>query len=98
MFDENFEKAKQEGMLNALEMVMQMMLEHETDPCKKAKMQIALKCRRVSDKLHKFAEKYADPKNEEVSEKEAVEALEYLTLVEVGIDTYEEVHKGDKDE
>ena len=98
MFDENFEKAKQEGMIDALEMVMRIMLEHETDPCKRAKIQIALTGRRVSDKLHKFAEKYADPKNEEVGEKEAVEALEYLTLVEVGIDTYEEVHKGGKDE
>lgn len=88
---------KNEAMSEALDLIMDMMIEAETDPGKKTKMLIIRQCKKLSHKFADIAGEYGLA-NEEITDTDAKNMLEYLLLVEGGIDTYLASEKGANDE
>ena len=84
-------------MSEALDLVMDMMIEAETDPRHKAQMLVMRQCKKLSHKFADIAGKYGLA-NEEITDTDAKNMLEYLLLVEGGIDTYLASEKGVSDE
>jgi len=89
---------KNEAMSEALDLVMDMMIEAETDPRHKAQMLVMRQCKKLSHKFVDIAGEYGQFSNEEITETDAKNMLEYLLLVEGGIDTYLASEKGASDE
>lgn len=85
-------------MSEALDLVIDMMIEVETDPRHKAQMLVMRQCMKLSDKFMDVAGEYGPFSNEEITEADAKNMLEYLLLVEGGIDTYLASEKGASDE
>lgn len=98
MFEENpTPPRKNEAMSEALDMIMDMMIEAETDPGKKTKMLIIRQCMKLSHKFADIAKDYGLA-NEEITDTDAKNMLEYLLLVECGVDTYLTLGKGANNE
>ena len=91
MFNENLSAEEIKSVSNALDIVMDMAIAVETDSCRKTKMRIAKQCKKINTKLADIAGKYSDFENAEITEVKANDMLEYLLLVEIGIDNYVEM-------
>lgn len=89
---------KSETKSEALDMIMDIVIEAETDPRQKAQMLVVRQCKKLSNKFFNIAKEYGQFSNEEITETDAKNMLEYLSLVECGIDTYLASEKGANDE
>ena len=98
MFEKTPTPKKNEDMSKAIDLVMDMMIEVVTNPRHKAQMLVLRQCMKLSDKFNNIAEEYSQLDNEEITETDAKNMLEYLSLVECGIDTYLTSKKGANDE
>lgn len=85
-------------MSEAIDMIMDIMIEAETDPRQKAQMLVMRQCKKLTYKFTNIAKEYGQFSNEEITETDAKNMLEYLSLVECGIDTYLALKKGANDE
>lgn len=99
MFENKSNPPRNEKALSeAMDLLMDMMIESETNPEHKTKMTLARQCKKLSHKFADIAKEYSmfgEQSTKTHSEAEAM--LEYLTLVEVGIDQYLETQKGQTD-
>nr|DAJ08050.1 MAG TPA: hypothetical protein [Caudoviricetes sp.] len=86
------------ALSEAMDWLMDMMIENETNPEHKVKMTLARQCKKLSHKFADIAKEYAMLGEESTkSQSEAEGMLEYLTLVEVGVNQYLEMQKGQAD-
>lgn len=85
-------------MSKALDMLIDMMIESETDPRHKTQMRVVRRCKKLRDKFANISGEYGQLSNEKITETDAKNMLEYLSLVECGIDTYLASKKGANDE
>ena len=92
------ERDKVTAAAEAMDFILDLMLEAETNPGRKAKLGILKQCKKLSHKFAKIAESYADPRNEKVTDEQAIQLLEYLQLVAVGVDNYFASGKGAENE
>lgn len=99
MFEKNpIPPGKNEVMSKALDMLIDMMIESETDPRHKTQMRVVRRCKKLRDKLANISSEYGQLSNEKITETDAKNMLEYLSLIECGIDTYLASEKGTSDE
>lgn len=89
---------KIEVMSEALDMIMGMMIDAETDPRHKAQLLVMRQCKKLSHKFADIISEYGQFSNEEITETDAKNMLEYLLLVEGGVDTYLASGKGANNE
>jgi hypothetical protein len=82
----------QETVLNSL---ADFMIDKETDPCKKTKIMVIKQCGLLSKKFRDLAFTYGDTFDEKITENDSKKVLEYLKIIESGVDVFLESTRGD---
>ena len=86
---------KNKALSDAMDAFLDILIESETNPETKVKMSITRQCKKLSTKFADIAMEYAMLGEQFTkTQSEAEKMLEYLSLIEVGINQFLESQKG----